>query len=77
MHYIDQRNMRQGIINYRFPNDHKVVIIGDYGTGLPDSILLIRDAILEKEADIIIHLGDVYYAGTKEEYAHNIAKILN
>ena len=77
MHYIDQRNLRQGVIDYRFPNDSKIAIIGDYGTGLTDSIILIRDAILEKEADIIIHLGDVYYAGTPNEYVNNVANILN
>lgn len=69
--------MRQGIIKYRFPNDSKIVIIGDYGTGLADSIVLLRDAMIEKEADIIIHLGDVYYAGTPTEYAENLGNILN
>lgn len=48
MHYIDQSNIKEGIIKYRFGRDTKIVIIGDYGTGLSDSKLLLKDAILEK-----------------------------
>lgn len=56
--------MQDGIIKYRFPSNAKIAIIGDYGTGLSDSFGLLRHAIIQKESDIIIHLGDVYYAGT-------------
>lgn len=56
--------MEEGIINYRFPKNAKIGIIGDFGTGLPDSLALLNDLIVNKQADIILHLGDVYYAGT-------------
>lgn len=56
--------MNMGIFKYKFPSDAKIAIIGDFGTGLSDSYELLKHIIIEKETDIIIHLGDVYYAGT-------------
>lgn len=56
--------MDEGIIQSVIPKGAKVAIIGDYGTGLPDSIALLKDLIIDKQVDIILHLGDVYYAGT-------------
>lgn len=56
--------MQMGVIKYKFPSSAKIAIIGDFGTGLSDSFELLKHIIIEKEADIIIHLGDVYYAGT-------------
>lgn len=64
MHYIDYKSMQDGVIKYKFPSNAKIAIIGDFGTGLSDSFGLLRHAIIEKEVDIILHLGDVYYAGT-------------
>lgn len=77
LHYVEYKNMSDGVIKYKFPNDAKIVIIGDYGTGLSDSVALLRHAILEREADIIIHLGDVYYAGTPEEFKNHVMEPLN
>ncbi len=56
--------MQDGVIKYKFSPQAKIAIIGDFGTGLSDSFGLLRDVIIDKQADIIIHLGDVYYAGT-------------
>lgn len=56
--------MCESIIKYRFPSDAKIAIIGDFGTGLSDSFGLLRHAVIDKQVDIILHLGDVYYAGT-------------
>lgn len=64
--------MQESVIKYKFPNDAKIAIIGDFGTGLSDSFGLLRHAIIQKQADIVIHLGDVYYAGTPNQYKKNI-----
>jgi hypothetical protein len=48
--------------------DSKIGIIGDFGTGLKDSIELLSNMILKHRVDVVFHLGDVYYAGTPEEY---------
>ena len=77
LHYIEYRSWEFGVIKKKFPKDAKIGIIGDFGTGLSDSIRLLKHMILEKKVDIIIHLGDVYYAGTPEEYQDNVLKPLN
>lgn len=56
--------MEDGLIGKLFPKDAKIGIIGDFGTGLSDSFALLSDLIVNKGADIVLHLGDVYYAGT-------------
>ncbi len=43
-----------------------VVLVSDWGTGEPEARELMR-RILEKRPDVLIHLGDIYYSGTREE----------
>lgn len=38
--------MNVGVIKYKFPNDSKVAIIGDFGTGLSDSYELLKHIII-------------------------------
>jgi calcineurin-like phosphoesterase family protein len=43
-----------------------VAMVGDWGTGLPSSREIARQ-IAALQPDVTIHLGDVYYSGTKHE----------
>ncbi len=52
---------------YRLPNDVLVAIASDWGTGTP-SAYKVADQIVMVEPDVTVHLGDVYYSGTEEEY---------
>jgi hypothetical protein len=56
-----------GVIDYQLPNDAKVAIIGDWGTGLDDAIELMQNIVQQHNPTAIIHLGDVYYSGTPSE----------
>lgn len=47
----------------------KIAIVGDWGTGQPAASLILQE-IRDKSPDVIIHLGDVYYAGTQYEVNH-------
>jgi hypothetical protein len=60
--------MSFGIIERQIGPNDRVGIIGDYGTGLPDSYELLENMILGENVNVILHLGDVYYAGTPQEY---------
>jgi hypothetical protein len=64
-----------GVIDYKIPNGAKVGIIGDWGTGLPDAYALLFDMVANKNVDVIIHLGDIYYSGTPYECENNYAKL--
>ena len=48
MHYIEYKNMQDGVIKYKFSPQAKIAIIGDFGTGLSDSFGLLRDVIIDK-----------------------------
>jgi hypothetical protein len=72
LHYVEYKGkMDFGVVKREFSAE-KIGLIGDFGTGLDDSINLLKHMILIQKVDIIIHLGDVYYAGTPEEYKKNI-----
>jgi hypothetical protein len=48
----------------------KLAIIGDWGTGLQQAKLLF-DQVAAMKPDILLHLGDVYFAGTQSETENN------
>lgn len=75
IHYIDYQNLDDFQIQ-KIGSNSKIGIIGDYGTGLDDSLNLMKNMILKHGVNIIVHLGDVYYAGTPDEYERSITKPL-
>ena len=52
---------------HRMPNHATVALASDWGTGTI-SAYRVRDEILNTNPDITIHLGDVYYVGSYEEF---------
>jgi len=45
----------------------RVALVGDWGTGDATAKLLLRQ-VAQKQPDVVIHLGDVYYSGTDHEF---------
>ncbi|HEX5725682.1 MAG TPA: metallophosphoesterase [Longimicrobiaceae bacterium] len=54
----------------------KIAIVGDWGTGtaLAQGVL---EAAAAHQPDLVIHLGDIYYAGTPAEEGPNFLALLN
>ena len=48
----------------------RVGILGDWGTGEPEA-LAVLDQLMQLKPHLIIHVGDVYYAGTEDEQNTN------
>jgi hypothetical protein len=66
-----------GVIPWTLPNDACVAIIGDWGTGLPDAQALVQELMmLDPAPQAIIHLGDIYYAGTPSQCTSNFVNVL-
>jgi 3',5'-cyclic AMP phosphodiesterase CpdA len=64
---------------HQISDDARVVIVGDWGSGLPRARAVaavmaeeIADARAHGREAHVIHLGDVYYSGTDEEYRRNV-----
>ncbi len=52
---------------FTIPENSKIVILGDFGTGLNDATTMLIAIMQQIKPDFIIHLGDIYYAGTEDE----------
>ncbi len=52
---------------YVMPDVVSVALAGDWGTGTI-SAYRVRDEILARSPDITMHLGDVYYSGSQDEF---------
>lgn len=70
-------NRDYGVIQYRLPNNAKVAILGDWGTGMDDARHLLKQLMVQHHPDAIIHLGDIYYSGTPEECYLNFAQVFD
>jgi predicted phosphodiesterase len=56
--------------------DATVVLLGDWGTGMPPAIELMEQ-IAAHNPDALIHLGDIYYAGTDREAEDHFLGIID
>jgi hypothetical protein len=54
----------------------RVGVLGDWGTGEPDAIAVL-DQLMQEAPDVILHVGDIYYAGTPDECASNFLAPIN
>ena len=52
------------VLGYQLPNDAKVLMLGDWGTGMTNAVSMLVQALTQLKPDAIIHLGDVYYRGS-------------
>ena len=55
-----------GVVKAAVPGSGKVAVFGDWGTGTDDARLLF-EALMTHQPDVILHLGDIYEAGTPYE----------
>ncbi|WP_263359842.1 metallophosphoesterase family protein [Acidicapsa ligni] len=53
----------------------RIGILGDWGTGEPVAQLVL-ESLMEQKPDLILHVGDVYYAGTRDEMQVNFLNFI-
>lgn len=58
------------------PQNARVALIADWGTGTKDAEELLA-RVADKEPQVLIHLGDVYYSGTERETHHNFLDLID
>lgn len=74
INYITPDKAGEGIVT--IPDNARIAMIADWGTGTPAAAALLRE-IKKKNPDILIHLGDIYYSGTKEECRRHFRDIID
>ena len=74
--YIVYKNLSDFVIDdpRKLPAKATIAIVGDWGTGQDAAKLVLRQ-IANKNPDAVIHLGDIYYAGTQFEITHYFLQI--
>lgn len=65
--YLDYKNIGDFVVKNCFPDKAKIAIIGDWGTGMNDALILLRQIADNFQPDVLIHLGDIYYSGLPSE----------
>ncbi|HEY1984331.1 MAG TPA: metallophosphoesterase [Terracidiphilus sp.] len=65
--YINYENIGDFVIEQCFPDDATIAIIGDWGTGMNDALVLLQQIAANFQPDVLLHLGDIYYSGLPSE----------
>lgn len=64
--YRVYQNLSDFVIDGKLPAQARVAVVADWGTGEQPAKALLKQ-IADKQPDVVIHLGDVYYSGTDFE----------
>lgn len=54
------------VIEDKLPSDATIGLVADWGTGQPEALEVLKQVKLQNP-QVMIHLGDIYYAGTSSE----------
>lgn len=54
------------VINDRLPEQAAIGLVADWGTGQPEALEVLRQ-VKRQNPNVVIHLGDIYYAGVESE----------
>jgi hypothetical protein len=63
------------VIQWKLPANARVVIVGDIGTGTQEAADVLSAACKFKP-DAFLHLGDIYFSGTKRETDHRLVNMV-
>ena len=75
--YINYQNMNDFVIEQCFPDNASIAIIGDWGTGMNDALILLQQIAANFKPDVLLHLGDIYYSGLPDECAEHFTDLIN
>jgi predicted phosphodiesterase len=64
--YRPYKDLSDSVIEGQLPDDALIGIVADWGTGQPEAIEVLRQ-VKALSPQVVMHLGDVYYAGTAKE----------
>jgi hypothetical protein len=74
--YVPYASLNDFVIPLPDKPDLVIGVIADWGTGLDDAKWLLSE-VMKKNPDVLLHLGDVYYAGTDDEFRGNFLDPIN
>jgi hypothetical protein len=75
--YTVYRNINDYVLANCFPDAARIAIIGDWGTGMDDALVLLQQIAVNFHPDVLLHLGDIYYAGLPSEDAEHFTALID
>lgn len=64
--YLRWQKLSDFVADDKLPRDATIGLVADWGTGQPEALEVLRQVRL-RNPQVMIHLGDIYYAGTEHE----------
>ncbi len=74
--YTVYPDISQGVLS-SLNDNATVAIIGDWGTGMNDAIVLLQQIAQNFTPDVLIHLGDIYYSGLPSEDSEHFTSVIS
>jgi hypothetical protein len=65
--YINYQNLGDFVLEQGFPDNATIAVIGDWGTGMNDALVLLEQIGKYFQPYVLLHLGDIYYSGLPSE----------
>jgi hypothetical protein len=75
--YINYQNIGDFVLEQCFPDDATIAVIGDWGTGMNDALVLIEQIAHNFKPDVLLHLGDIYYSGLPSECKSHFTDLID
>ena len=75
--YIPYQNIGDFVIENCFPDEATIAVIGDWGTGMNDALVLLEQIGQNFQPDVLLHLGDIYYSGLPAECKSHFTDLID
>jgi Calcineurin-like phosphoesterase len=75
--YIDYQNIGNFVMEQCFPDNATIAVIGDWGTGMNDALVLLEQIGKYFQPDVLLHLGDIYYSCLPSECSEHFTALID
>src|SRR5579863_97810 len=75
--YINYTNLGDFVLDGCLPDNATIAVIGDWGTGMNDALVLLQQIARNFQPDVLLHLGDIYYSGLPSECSSHFTNLID
>jgi hypothetical protein len=75
--YINYTSIDDFVLEQCFPDNATIAVIGDWGTGMNDALVLLQQIANNFQPDVLLHLGDIYYSGLPSECKSHFTDLID
>jgi hypothetical protein len=75
--YFNYVNIGDFVLEQCFPDNATIAVIGDWGTGMNDALVLLQQVAANFQPDVLMHLGDIYYSGLPSECVAHFSALID